>query len=196
VIAEVQREAAVSERERFDELYRAYYGRVRAFALRRTGDEQLAADIAAETFLTAWRRREDLPAQPLPWLLAAARKILANAYRAERRRFALQAKLMADAPAQAGLARHDNGADAPVVAAFNALPRSDREALALVVWDELAPHEAAAVIGIPTRRFSVRLHRAKRRLRKELQRSGYTPSAASDPGVSVEPSPVMAEVVP
>ena len=36
---------------------------------------------------------------------------------------------------------------ASLVQAFNALEERDREALALVAWDGLAPHEAAIVVG-------------------------------------------------
>ena len=53
---------------------------------------------------------------------------------------------------------------ASLVQAFNALEERDREALALVAWDGLAAREAAIVVGCSSATFSVRLHRARKRL--------------------------------
>src|SRR5918911_48988 len=71
-------------RERFARLYEEHSGRVLAYALRRAAPD-VAADVVAETFLVAWRRFDDVPAEPLPWLLGVARRVLANRRRSERR---------------------------------------------------------------------------------------------------------------
>ena len=55
-----------------------------------------------------------------------------------------------------------------VLAAFHTLAPGDQEILSLVAWEELTPAEAAEVLSMPVARFSVRLHRAKRRLRSRL----------------------------
>ena len=55
-----------------------------------------------------------------------------------------------------------------LIRAFNALGERDREALALVAWDGLAPREAARVAGCSAATFSVRLYRARKRLRALL----------------------------
>lgn len=68
------------EREEFSALYREHYGAVLRYCRRRT-DEETARDAAAETFLVAWRRREVVPQDPLPWLYGVARRVLANAAR-------------------------------------------------------------------------------------------------------------------
>ncbi len=49
---------------------------------RRHSDASVAEDVASETFLIAWRRRDDIPGDPLPWLLVVARNVLANRRRA------------------------------------------------------------------------------------------------------------------
>jgi len=36
----------------------------------------LVEDVVAETFLVAWRRLDDIPAEARPWLLGVARKTL------------------------------------------------------------------------------------------------------------------------
>ena len=46
-------------RRRFEDVYAANRARILGYALRRTSDPQDAADVLAETFLTAWRRLAD-----------------------------------------------------------------------------------------------------------------------------------------
>lgn len=55
--------------------------------------------------------------------------------------------------------------------AFARLSETDQEALALIAWDGLTPGEAAGVLAISTSAFSVRLSRARRRLRTHLDPS-------------------------
>jgi Sigma-70, region 4 len=52
------------------------------------------------------------------------------------------------------------------------MPENDREAITLIAWEGLRPAEAATVLGQSPAAFRVRLHRAKRRLRRELDRAG------------------------
>jgi RNA polymerase sigma-70 factor (ECF subfamily) len=70
----------------FAELWDAHYDDVLSYAARRV-DHETARDVAAETFLIAWRRRDDIPAdRPFPWLLNVAWNVLANEARGHRRR--------------------------------------------------------------------------------------------------------------
>lgn len=61
--------------ERFSALYVDSYGAIHAYACRRAGYEA-ADEIAAETFLVAWRKFDALPAEPLPWLYGVARNVV------------------------------------------------------------------------------------------------------------------------
>jgi DNA-directed RNA polymerase specialized sigma24 family protein len=94
----------------FEELYRRYAGRVRAYALRRI-DASLADDVVADVFLIAWRRLDELPPEPLPCLLGTARRVLANRRCGEQRAFALRDRLLSErrssppGPAAAGSGR-------------------------------------------------------------------------------------------
>ncbi|MGH2604289.1 MAG: RNA polymerase sigma factor, partial [Dehalococcoidia bacterium] len=157
-------------RKRFEALWDLHYADLFSYALRRLGDEHGASDAAAETFLVAWRRFDAMPDDARPWLFGVARRVVANQRRGEQRREALLARVASDRQAPTGEAAGDRLAD--LVGAFNRLKASDREVLSLVVWEELKPREAARVLGIPAARFSVRLHRAKQRLRKEIERGG------------------------
>jgi RNA polymerase sigma-70 factor (ECF subfamily) len=70
--------------EGFESLFRDHYAAVRGYALRRA-PRDMAPDVVAETFLVAWRRLDDVPADALPWLYGVARRVLANARRSADR---------------------------------------------------------------------------------------------------------------
>ncbi len=161
----------------FEAIFNACYPRVLGYAIRRTDDRSGAEDAVSETFLVAWRRLDDVPAEALPWLLGVARKVLANQRRAAGRRSPdgpiVPLEAVADPDPRAAVA--DLVADRQAfAAAFASLSPSDREVLALVSWDGLAPREAATVIGCSPATFSLRLHRARRRLMKELEVRGHS----------------------
>ena len=155
------------DRERFEQLYRENFRAVLRFAALRI-DPERAKDVTAETFLVAWRRLDDVPAEPRAWLLGVARKVIAGQYRGQTRRDALAARI--------GGAAHESTPDPAValadrdeaLAAFMALGERDRETLRLVAWDGLDAADAARVLGVTRLAFAVRLHRARRRLERAL----------------------------
>ncbi|MFV0405625.1 MAG: sigma factor [Propioniciclava sp.] len=63
--------------EQFRRLFESTSARVYGYVRRRCSDDD-ADDIIAETYLTAWRHREALPQDPVPWLLRAARNALSK----------------------------------------------------------------------------------------------------------------------
>ncbi|RSN01156.1 RNA polymerase subunit sigma-24 [Nonomuraea sp. WAC 01424] len=75
-------------RQRFEELYTEHYAAVSGYVRRRTDDPHDTADVIAETFTTAWRRRGCWPAgdRARLWLYGVARRTLANHRRGESRR--------------------------------------------------------------------------------------------------------------
>jgi RNA polymerase sigma-70 factor (ECF subfamily) len=154
----------ISDAARFEQLFRANYGPVLAYARRRGSTD--AEDVAAETFLIAWRRLERVPRNELPWLLAVARRVLAN----QRRRSETQERAAAVAAAEpVASAELLEGLDAPLRRALRQLSETDRELLTLIAWDGLAPGEAGQVLGLTSVGARVRLHRARRRLEALLQ---------------------------
>jgi RNA polymerase sigma-70 factor (ECF subfamily) len=156
------------DRERFERIYRENFRAVLRFAALRI-DPERAKDVAAETFLVAWRRLDDVPAEPRAWLLGVARKVIAGQFRSETRRDALTARLAAHEHAEASdlavvLADRDEA-----LAAFATLGERDREVLRLVTWDGLTAAEAAEVLNVTRLAFAVRLHRARRRLERAFE---------------------------
>lgn len=154
---------------RFEALYQAYHGQVLGYLLRRTGSPEDAADVLAETFMTAWRRLDDLPPEPEArlWLYGVARKTLANHHRGERRRSALTTRLRADLVA-AYRPPEFTGELAQIAAAFKRLPPAAREVLALNAWEGLDYAQIAVVLGCSRNAVKIRLHRARKRFAAEL----------------------------
>ena len=167
--------------ERFDDWFRSHYVRVLAYARRRLSDRVAAEDIAAETFVVAWRRLEDAPTDVLPWLLAIARGLILNEVRAGRRRDRLLLRVGAEpedaridepqgsqAPAPGEAPRPGEQEASPVLAALARLSEVDREVLLLAAWDALDHRRASQVLGCSRGAYTVRLHRARVRLAREL----------------------------
>ncbi len=149
----------------FETLYEQRYGAVHAYAARRVGADA-ADEIAAETFLIAWRRWDAVPAESLPWLYGVARNVVLRHHETTRRQ-TLTREAVGREPAPAPLTPDLTG-DPALWTAWERLRPGDREALALIAWEELSVAEAARVVGCPAQQFSVRLFRARRRLERLL----------------------------
>jgi RNA polymerase sigma-70 factor (ECF subfamily) len=177
--------------ERFTALYERHYGDVLRYAARRAGAEA-AREVAAETFLTAWRRLDAVPDyQPLPWLYVTARLCLANELRKEERRQRLDVRMRAEAGASPGTRAGpaEPAAGRPdVLAALASLPPNDQEALRLTEWEELDHAAAARAAGCSVTAFKVRLHRARRRLARALDQQA-APEVPATPAPRIEAHP-------
>jgi RNA polymerase sigma-70 factor, ECF subfamily len=150
------------ERAQFEVLFRDTRAPLLAYLTRRAPSED-AADLLADVYLVAWRKRADLPAgeERRLWLFGVARRLLA-----EHRRHAWK---RADAEAETGAlgtpdARDDDSRGEAVRHALESLSDIDRELVTLTTWEGLSPAEAARVVGITAGTARVRLHRARARL--------------------------------
>jgi RNA polymerase sigma-70 factor (ECF subfamily) len=162
----------------FATLYEQHYGAVHAYALRRVGVDA-ADEIAAETFLIAWRRSDAVPGEPLPWLYGVARNVVLRHHDATRRQTLAREAAQREHPSPA---EPDTAGDPAVWQAWNRLRPVDREVLALIAWEQLSVAEAARVLGCPASRLSVRLFRARRRLERLLAHAAEAGSSeTSDP---------------
>ena len=152
----------------FEQLYRAHAGAVRTYARRRS-DAQTAEDVVADVFLVAWRKLGEVPERdPLPWLLAVARRMLANRRRTGARESALRGRLRFDRSAPVLGRQAGSDLDEMVLVALGRLSEQDRETLLLVAWEGLTPAQAAAVVGVAPNTFSARLSRARQRFEQAI----------------------------
>ncbi|RFS83769.1 RNA polymerase sigma factor [Actinomadura spongiicola] len=153
-------------------MYTAHYDAVARYASRRTSSPDDAVDVLGETFLTAWRRLDDVPPgdEARLWLYAVARRVLANHYRGAARRELLVTKLRGEfTEAAPTWEPSEVGA---VQAAFGRLSADDRELLSLTGWEGLSPGEVAQVLGCRAGTARARLHRARKRFARALAREG------------------------
>src|SRR5450759_30776 len=152
-------------------LYEHHAGAVHRYALRRS-DRETADEITAQVFMVAWRRRSALPDDALPWLYGVARRALADQRRGAARRQRLGQRLRRGAVEETpGPVLLDEG----LTAALRRLSQGDREVLLLRYWEELEPAQIAQAMGCSRATMAVRLHRARLRLRGELEAVGDQP---------------------
>lgn len=159
----------MSSQQLFETVYEQHASAIKGYAMRRI-DPARAEDIVAEVFLVAWRRLDDMPAEPRPWLFGVARRVLAN----ERRRLARHDVALGRLEPPAGSADPADGpalASRPLEDALRSLSDADREALLLTAWEGLNHRDAARALGVKEATFTVRLHRAKRRLGRAIEHS-------------------------
>lgn len=173
-------------REQFTALFDLHYPAVLAYGLRRV-ERESAQEMAAETFTIAWRRRAHVPDPALPWLLATARRVLANELRRGARSRRLMLRLQ-DASTAGGTSVTSTSTpdharavseSAALGAALRRLGAKDREILQLVAWEGLGPEDLATAVGCSPGAAKVRLHRARARLRAVLDDERDEPGSAA-----------------
>lgn len=163
---------AAHDQDWFRRVYVETYRSLLAYARRRI-DPATADEVVADTFLTAWRRRADVPdGSERLWLFGVARNMIRNAARSSRRSEAAQHRLRlahlpeADDPVATGTGERS----ALIRSALGALSEADREVLMLVAWEELSHAEVGEVLGISANASAIRVHRARKRLAANLDR--------------------------
>ncbi|MDX8152530.1 RNA polymerase sigma factor [Patulibacter brassicae] len=167
-------------------LFEQHHDAVRRYVARRV-EPAAVDDLVAETFAVAWRRLPRETDEPLPWLYAVARKVVHGHRRSTARRSALsvRAQRLAADRTDAGDPADRLPGDPVLARAWATLSTTEREALALVVWERLDHAEAARAAGCRPGTFAVRLNRARRRLRDALE-------PEPDPGAGRRRAPTTA----
>ena len=161
----------------FRALYHDNYRPLLAYARRRV-DESTADEVVADTFLTAWRRRDDVPDEhERLWLFGVARNTIRNASRSARRQMAVTKKLRglprSSATDQSPADPADEAGDERAVvlrSALDSLSEADREVLMLVAWEELSYAEIGQILDLTPNAVAIRIHRARKRLAKHVAR--------------------------
>ncbi len=163
---------------RFEALFEAHHQHVLAYLLRRTEQPADAADVLAEVFLIAWRRKEHVPVgeEARLWLYGVARKTLANYRRGELRKSQLAERLRQSLLEQT---TEVSPANQSVRDALASLPETDRDLVTLNVWEGLTPSQIAAVAGMNPVAVRVRLYRARRRLKRILLKAYPVPQTSA-----------------
>jgi RNA polymerase sigma factor (sigma-70 family) len=168
--------ASRAEPNAFRGLYNRYSERLFRYFARRTGGEDTALELTAETFSRVWLMRERFEDQRdgsvAPWLFGIARNVLLMSVRrgeVERRtasRLGVLERLDIEAPVASPEPGWAEGADE----LLDTLPLSQRDALRLRIIDELDYDEVAAALGTSRSTARVRVHRGLATLRNRLSK--------------------------
>lgn len=160
--------------EEFTAVYDRYFHDVHRYVAGRL-DTQAADDVAAETFLVAFRKRDRFDPERgglRPWLFGIATRLVAQHRRDETRRY----RTLARAP-ESTADGHETRVVGSVTAAglgpalaraLAALTSKERDVVLLVALCEFSHEEVAQALDIPYGTVGSRLNRARRKLRAAL----------------------------
>ncbi|WP_250564384.1 RNA polymerase sigma factor [Sphaerisporangium fuscum] len=162
--------------ESFAALYDRYFGDIYRYVAARVGP-QAADDLASETFLVAFRKREDFDPDRgavRQWLYGIATNLLAHHRRSETRRLEALARVPMEDPAESEHADRvaaqvtAAGAQHRLAAELSRLPDGERDVLLLAAYGDLSYEEIAQALDVPLGTVASRLHRVRKRLRAAL----------------------------
>ena len=168
--------------ECFAAVYDAYFRQIHGYVAARLG-WAAADDLAAETFLVAYRKRaafDPVRGQLRPWLFGIATNLVAKHRRDEARRYAALSR-MPLVPQQEQDAGQEDSILARVsaqrlagrlTAALRGLAAGDRDVLVLAAVAQLGYQEIAAALDIPAGTVASRLSRARSKVREALGAEG------------------------
>ena len=169
---------------RFAHLYELHHRSIRDYCRRRLADH-LVDDAVAETFLTAWRRFDDVPRghEALLWLYRVTYRVVGHQWRSTGRRRRLTDKLRSVEPRPDGDASDqvvERDEHRLVLEAAGHLNDKDAEVLRLTAWEQLPIADIAELLDIAPNAVKQRIHRAKRNLAGEYRRLDARRSTTPD----------------
>jgi RNA polymerase sigma factor (sigma-70 family) len=179
---------------RIENFERSYYLHVRdiaAYVARRVPKDEVD-DVVAKVFGVAWRRFDVVPSPPEDrlWLFGVARRCVGDHVRSSLRQRRLHLRLSQEESVSAPTSTASDPRYELVMAAMGRLKPLDREALQLVLWDDLSHAEAAFVMGCSVNAFELRYRRARNNVRATVE--GPMSTLATSP-VSINPNPLSPE---
>ena len=192
-VEELVQPAAQGDEMAFAQLVALHEKRVYALALRITGNQEDAADVAQEAFLSAWRGLPNFRGEAgfSTWLYRLTSNAAIDYLRKNKRQRAEASlndgELGLDAPDPAPTPQERAEAQSlreAVRWGMGELSQEHRQVLDLREYQELSYEEISARLGVDLGTVKSRLSRARSALRKILLKSGnlsgYMPSNPSD----------------
>jgi RNA polymerase sigma-70 factor (ECF subfamily) len=143
-----------------------------AFARKRIGDPHLAEDVVQDSLLKALRsdRKPDRNEDVVAWFYRILRRSIIDLYRRRDVRVRALEQFQVELPQQPDAAAERVLCQC-VKRLLPGLPDQYRDVLQRIDLDGASPAHAASALGLTPNNVTVRLHRARQRLRAELQQS-------------------------
>ena len=159
----------LSFHERFSELFDAHFQHVYRYLNRVSGDPELAADVAQETFVKLYQRGS-VPDTPGAWLISVAMNLFRNAASTRSRRLRLLTpargeRVLADAPPPPDQALEAEDSRKRIRLALDGMPDRERNLL-LLRAEGYGYREIAAALNLNEASVGVLLARARRAFRE------------------------------
>ena len=173
--------ALTGREEAFAELVGQYQRLVMGSALRRTGNVELARDVAQQVFATlAAKARLLMGRQNIAgWLYHAASHFGARAALSERRRTAAHGRVMEEETALVGEGSQEEEMWPVVEEAIASLGTAERDSIVLHYLQDLSYSEMASTLGIGEPAARKRVSRALQALEARLRSRGVRRSVAA-----------------
>ena len=159
------------KKEDFKLLFNSYFEDVRRYALYRSGDEDIATDIAQETFMRIWEKQMEIDPQRIKGLLF---KIAGDLFISQYRRKQVAANFFNTfQPSNKSLTPEDeinfqelkNAYDA----ALKTMPEKQRTVFLMNRIDELKYKEIADQLGLSVKAIEKRMSQALEHLKTHLK---------------------------
>jgi len=154
----------------FRDLVRRYQDRIFTVALRLTRNRANAEDVAQQTFLQAWERREsyDRRWRVSTWLYRIVTNLCVDEYRRRARAAAISPGGEPGPSAHPHAVIEARERRDRLNGALGGLPRAQRTVLVLRYLDDLSYDEIGRVCGLPVNTVKSHLRRGKTALRRDL----------------------------
>jgi RNA polymerase sigma-70 factor (ECF subfamily) len=168
--------AARSAAAPFRELYERHADAIHGFHLRRTGDQDAAHDLTAETFARAWllrtRFKDELDGSAAPWLYGIARNVLLESVRRGQleRRACRRLRIFERLDREPATTEPEEAWVDGLDDALAALPAGQRDAIRLRVLHDYDYEAVAESLATTPRAARVRVSRGLASLRSYLTR--------------------------
>lgn len=150
----------------FDALFREHLENLKRYLVRRVTVDEVQ-DLVSSVFEVAWRKRRQCPdGSELPWLFRIAALEVGNHRRKTSNRARIFATLVEphDAPSAESIAL----ADITLSRAWQQLNPAEQRVLALAAFEGLSPKDLAVTLEVSVNAATIRLHRAREKLRTLL----------------------------
>jgi RNA polymerase sigma-70 factor (ECF subfamily) len=160
---------AKTDPQAFAALYDHYVERIYAYAQRETRDTAVAQDIVSATFEKALKNMSRYEYRGISfgaWLYKIARSEIAMHYRKQNRLLPLVGRFLSPQRVEATVQSWQQLDEVQI--ALGQLSKRDQEILRLSYYESLSHEEIGEVLNCSARNVAVRLHRALKRLRKQM----------------------------
>lgn len=173
----------------FTQVYEEHVWDVYGFIAYRVHTREDAEDLSRQTFergARSWSRYDEKKGSPRTWLLAIARNLVVDHFRAVRPTPSLEGAGDDSLPSGPPEVEANLGLSQDLSTALDRLSDRDREVIALRFGGAMKGAEIAAALGLPLPNVQQILERSLRRLREEMMQapdgSAYPPTGGRPGG--------------